>query len=256
MKKNVLKKLSFITAIIILGCIIIYLGIPYASAFSIGSPEFKTLTLNSSNNDYEIDLKFTEGKSFKYPLFAAWIEDSDENYIETIYVSKSISSSTFKNRVLRRPEALPCWSHRRNIKAQDGLYVPLHSAKDLDAVTGATPHSNFTIKTGSSLHNLSKFRILFEINQSFDWNDSYAKNSFPKDSIYSGPGGVGQPSVVYAVNIDKGELKDKNVFIMKAIGHGHYSGKNGIIFSNLEGITTALSIVDSIKVTIDRKTRN
>ncbi len=271
-KRNTLIKIA--TAIV--GLFILYLGIPFAyglytkdgihnAKYKMDTEDsnFQIISLNPNNYEYEIDFKFTKGKSFKHPIFAAWLEDSVGNYIETLYISKSISGSTFQHAkynnnkwvsgIIRRPEALPCWSHCRNIRAEDGLYIPLHSAPDLDAVTGATPQSNFIIKTGSSLKNLDKFKIMLELNQSFDWNEQYNKNSFPNDPIYSGPGGVGQPSIIYSVIVDKSVLEESHKFKMNVIGHGHHSGKNGIIYSDLTGITTALSIADNIIVSINNK---
>ncbi len=253
-------------AIAIIGCIILYFGITYNYAIDKSEnkdTDYQVISLKSDNYKYDIDLKFTKGKTFKYPIFAVWLEDSVGNYIETLYISKSIAGSIFQHAkyvnnkwsagIIRRPEALPCWSHRRNIKAEDGFYIPLHPASDLDAVTGATPQNNFIIKTGSSFEKLKKFRILLELNQSYDWNDFYSKNSFPNDSIYSGPGLVGQPSLVYSIDIDKGLLKKENNFPLKVIGHGHHSGKNGTIYTNLDSITTALSIADQITVSINSK---
>ncbi len=254
MKNKVFRNVVFIsTGIICLG-FLVYLLIPYLNIIfrfeQKTVSEYQTISLKSSNSLYEIDFELKKGKSFQYPLFAAWIEDSVGNYVETLYISKTISTSIFNHKVLRRPESLPCWSHSRNIKAEDGLYIPLHSASDLDAVTGATPRTNFMIKTGSMLDGIGHFRILFELNQSFDWNDSYTKNSYPNDSIYSGSGGVGQPSLIYEVDVDKNNLKERRNFNMKIIGHGHHSGKTGIIYNDLTGVTTALSIADSIKVSI------
>ncbi len=256
---------------------IIYLGFPYSDAlYKVGnnirnsmtgikdvSNEYQIIYTKTDDKEYEIDFEFKKGDSYTNPLFAAWLEDSIGNYIETLYISASISASTFKNgylkdkkwlpAILRRPEALPCWSHSRNIKAEDGLYVPLYPALDLDAVTGATPQNNFIIKTGSSLANVDNFRILFELNQSFDWNEYYAKNSFPTDSIYSGSGAVGQPSLVYSININKNDILKEHYFIMKPLGHGHHSGKNGYIDTNFDKISTALSIADRIIIAIHKK---
>ncbi len=275
MKRLVLGSIILILVVIFLRVILVYLGVPFNAFFNIWgnntrhintgiqekTQNYQTILLKSINKSYSIDFEFKKGKSFKHPVFAAWIEDSIGNYIETLYISKSIAASTFQQvkyenkkwipGVVRRPEALPCWSHSRNIKSEDGLYIPLHSASDLDAVTGATPKNNSIIKTGSSLKaNINCFRILFELNQSFDWNDTYSENSYPKDSIYSGSGKVGQPSLIYSIDISKHKLNEKKSYLMKLIGHGHYSGKNGKIYSIIEGLSTALSIADHIKVSI------
>jgi polyphosphate kinase len=37
---------------------------------------------------------------------------------------------------------------------------------------------------------------------------------------------------------------------LNPIGHGHYSGKNGKLFTDLSSLTTALKIVKSLKVKV------
>ena len=222
--------------------------------------DYQIIKLNNTIGNYSVDIEIKKGKYFGYPLFAVWIEDSTGNYLKTIYVSKSISSSIFrkvkkvgnkwKPDVVRRPEALPYWSHKRNIKALDGLYVPLSSSPDIDAVTGATPTSNFIISSNIDMNNFNGFRILLEVNQSFDWNNYYSKDKFPTDSIYSGSGNVGQPALVYLVYVSKETLQTKNVFLMELIGHSHHSGASGELFSDLSNITTAKEIIDRAIVTI------
>lgn len=184
-----------------------------------------------------------------------WVEDIDGNYIESLFVPKSIATSEYLNgkpdkngiwkpAIVRRPESLPYWAHKRGIRASDGLYIPLGKAYDIDAVSGATPTEDFIINSKAKLGKLKKFRILMEVNQSFNWNKYYSKDRFPNDSIYSGSGRVGQPAIVYAVDVDLDKIKTSKNYLFESIGHSHHSGKTGELFTDMLNITTALDIID------------
>ena len=57
-----------------------------------------------------------------------------------------------------------------------------------------------------------------------------------------------QPALVYEAVIDLKYLKDS--YKMNAVGHSHYSGKTGELFTDLSTLTTALQIADSIIVKV------
>ena len=223
--------------------------------------DYQIIELEKTIGSQKMSIEVKKGRSFKYPLLAVWVEDSIGNYIETLYVSKQIASSVFgkKNKVsgiweptvIRRPEALPYWSHKRGIIASDGLYLPLNGPPDLDGVTGATPTSNFMIKTRGRVFQSGNYKIFLEINQSYDWNEYYSAKRFPDDLIYSGSGNVGQPSLVYSTKIILNDSSSKTYHIMNLIGHGHHSGKNGKLYTDLKNITSAKMIADRIIVTIE-----
>jgi len=276
-RQSKFKKLQapFILITLVFVCIAIYLENPifnvvynWGNQFrneQLGKAEesldYQIIEVDKAIGNHKISIELKKGKAFQYPLFAIWAEDSIGNYIETLYVSRVISSSTFdygqkdngkwKAAKIRRPEALPYWSHKRGIQASDGLYIPLNESPDLDAVSGATPTGNFIIKSKSDFKSNSDYRILIEINQSYDWNEHYTKNKFPDDKVYSGSGQVGQPSLIYATNFKKTELETPTHKIMNLIGHGHYSGKDGRLYKNLSQITTAKKIADRIIVTLN-----
>lgn len=223
--------------------------------------DYQIIELEKAVGNYKISVELKKGKAFQYPLFAIWAEDSIGNYIETLYISRVISSSTFdygkkvndnwESAVIRRPEALPYWSHKRGIHASDGLFIPLNGAPDLDAVSGATATDNFIVKSKSDFNNLNNYRILLEVNQSYDWNEYYTQDKFPNDKIYSGSGQVGQPSLVYATEIKNTKLKSTNHKIMNLIGHGHHSGKDGKLYKDVSQITTAKNIAERIILTLE-----
>ncbi len=222
--------------------------------------DYQIIELDKAIGNKKISVELKKGDAFQYPLFAIWVEDSIGNYIETLYISRVISSSTFdygkkvddnwESAIVRRPEALPYWSHKRGIQSSDGLFIPLNGAPDLDAVSGATPTSNFIVKSRANFNNDIGYKVLVEINQSYDWNGYYTKNKFPDDKVYSGSGQVGQPSLVYATEIKKTELKYTTHKIMNLIGHGHHSGKDGKLYKDVSQITTAKNIAERIILTL------
>jgi hypothetical protein len=86
-------------------------------------------------------------------------------------------------------------------------------------------------------------QVFLEVNQTWDWNEYWTNDKFPDDPEYSTSC---QPSLVYEAALDAG-MPDKTV-IMKPIGHGHYSGKDGSLNSDLSTLTTALRIAGQISV--------
>ncbi|MEO9852988.1 MAG: hypothetical protein ABJH72_09560 [Reichenbachiella sp.] len=221
--------------------------------------EYQMIQLNSDipgAGGLEIEVK--KGEAFQYPLFAIWVEDSKGQYLETLYVSRVIASGVYDYGVeidgvwtpssKRRPEALPYWSHKRNIRALDGFYIPLEKALDLDGVSGATPTDNFIVKSRAKSEHMGSFRIMMEVNQSYDWNEYYNRNQFPDDKIYSGSGQVGQPALIYQSELFHFSGSYDTYSLMKLIGHGHHSGQDGKLYSNLSQITTAKDIVDRVIV--------
>lgn len=137
-----------------------------------------TLVFNLNGKGNEIIVNFEKGKKFSHPVIAIWLEDMSENYVQTLYVSKSIGKGIFEHGKTdngiwepcekRRPSTLPYWAHKRGIKANDGLYVPDINTQVADANTGATPQKNFNIQTKTDKVLSGKYRIVFEINEAFD----------------------------------------------------------------------------------------
>jgi len=204
----------------------------------------------------EITLNFSKGSAHNYPMMAAWLEDENGNYLQTLYVNQSVAKGYFnyadkkegewKPGPLVRPAALPVWSHKRGVKSDEGHYMPTQNSPMPDAVTSATPKAGFILESKSDKQLTGKFRVMFEINQSWDWNEFWTNNKFPDDDEYKTSA---QPSVVYAVEIDPENPQDS--YEMKPIGHGHYSGKDGSINSDLKTITSALKIADKITVEVN-----
>ncbi len=203
----------------------------------------------------ELEIIFRRGNTHNHPLMAIWVEDLEGNYIQTLFVAKSIGTGVFEHGrashgkwlpgEVRRPAALPVWSHKRGIRAADNLFVPDSLNPISDAYTGATPTGDFNMIVKLDNPTLRKFNLFFEINQSWDWNQYWTNNKYPDDTDYKSSS---QPSLIYktTVNMDS-EVKK---YSMELIGHGHYSGKNGDIYENLNSITTAREITASIDILV------
>ena len=89
--------------------------------------------------------------------------------------------------------------------------------------------------------------INFEINRSYDWNEHYSVDKYPDDFVYN-DGSNGQPSLLYQGKVDLTDAKQ--VVLLELMGHGHYSGKDGKVYPDLTGYTTALEIVKRAVVVV------
>ena len=103
----------------------------------------------------------------------------------------------------------------------------------------------YSIKLSDRLSG--QYRVRFEVNHSFDYNEYYSSDRFPNDPIYSGDGYTAQPSVIYQTIIDFGN--PSKLLQMEVVGHGHHSGQNGDVYPDTSKLTTALELVERILVT-------
>jgi hypothetical protein len=117
-----------------------------------------------------------------------------------------------------------------------------------DAYSGATPVTSFILTAHADGPLPAKFRVMFEVNQNWDWNEYWTNDKYPGDNYYLNSA---QPAVVYESLVDQAALRDR--YIMKPIGHSHPSGKDGELDSDLSTLTTALQIADSIVVRVSEK---
>lgn len=216
-----------------------------------------TIQLPGANSDLALEVVFTKGGAHNHPTFAIWIEDMDENYIQTLFITKSIGTGIYGHGPLtnetwdtrpgpqKRPATLPYWLHKRS----DFFKVPLlpdSSNPVVDGYTGATPTGDFVIKTGATGSLPSKFRLIMEINQPWDWNE-YWTNALYNDPDYKTSC---QPSLVYAVTIDMNNPGAEQH--LNPIGHGHYAGKDGKLYTDLSTMTTALNIISKATVKLTK----
>jgi hypothetical protein len=216
--------------------------------------EHITFQTNINGQGNALSLEFVKGPEHNHPLMAVWIEDMDGNYIQTLYVATSIAKGVFaygdkstgrwKAGEIQRPAALPYWAHKRNVMNDKGNYMPRPGFEVPDAYSGATPKANFTLETRTDKPMSGKFRVLMEINQSWDWNRYWTNNKFPDDREYKTSS---QPAIVYAAEVTAGVPGE---YPMQPIGRSHHAGADGKLYNDLETLTTALKIVESVKVVV------
>ncbi len=214
---------------------------------------FTELQLGANNNGSSITLQFERGKQHNHPLFAVWLADENGKFIQTLYISKSIAKGYFErgsNKTgrwmpgeIQRPASLPFWAHKRGIKNEYGTYMPTPRQPEVDAYTGATPQTSFILNITTENTLAGKYKIMLELNQSWDWNDDWNNAKFPGDKEYKTSS---QPALVYCVDIDT--FQPEREYIMSPLGHSHYSGKDGSLSTDLSTITTALEIAKRITV--------
>lgn len=209
-----------------------------------------SITINSENSDTQYRISFINGKGYNAPTFVLWTEDMQGNYLKSLFITKSYASGVFGHEKVNdstwkpipgpsyQPAALPYWTNKKGLINNETL-IPTHENPFVDALTGATPEQNFEIIVPEN--NEGKFRLLFEVNQTWDWNDYWTNNKYPESAAYKNSA---QPSVVYAVTISN----DMNEFYMNPIGHGDAKGESGKLFTDLSTLSTAKEIFKSIKI--------
>jgi len=225
-------------------------------------------------------LSVKEGKHWKHsfrvmlvakvvtePQMAFWLEDTAGDFVATVFVTHRAATDDWraspgeKAGRIRRPSALPVWRHghkaggvqpastctachaRRRMEDKSTAGVA-----ELDAITGATPPSGFTrewvlpagLKPGV-------YVVKAEINQSRDFTSVFRSDLPESDPNASGGKmGSGQPSVVWQGTITLGA--GPTLAVLKPAGHGHPAGADGEVTPDLSALTTALDIVESIRV--------
>lgn len=213
------------------------------------------ITSNPEGKGPKLEIEMIRGEGHNHPLMAIWVEDPDGQFIQTLYVAESIGKGIFRHGdasrgfwmpgEIRRPAALPYWGHHRGIQADDGLYIPTPEDPIADAYSGPTPEKSFILHTRLDEPGLRQFKVLFEINQTWDWNEYWTNNKFPDDEEYKTSC---QPAVVYATTIDLDEPQPE--YQMEIIGRSHHSGANGELYDDIHTLTTALHIAEEIIVRV------
>lgn len=209
------------------------------------------ITSNPNGSGVALEIEMERGNGHNHPLMAIWIESEDGHFIQTLYVAESIGKGMFQHGdaskgfwmpgEIQRPAALPRWSHQRGIINENGLYLPTPSSPVPDAYSGPTPAQSFILHTRLDEPGLNQFRVLFEINQTWDWNEYWTNNKYPEDEEYKTSC---QPAVVYYTSIDLENPKEE--YVMEVLGRSHHSGASGELFTDLETLSTALHIADKI----------
>jgi hypothetical protein len=215
-----------------------------------------TVQTNKGEDGLNLEIKFLKGKSFNHPTFSFWVEDLDGNYIETLMVTEYVAKGIFGHGSLgegkwdskpgpaERPSTLPVWLHKQLIES-GGKLLPSPENPVPDAITSATPTGDFVLETVIKNKLPKKFRLMMEINQTWDWNEYWNNSLFPYDFNYKASC---QPALVYAVTIDKDQPQKE--YYLNPIGHSHYSGKDGELYTDISTITTAKEIAYKVYAVI------
>jgi hypothetical protein len=215
------------------------------------STEIKqSILLSDEESGLQFRINFIKGDGYNYPTFALWLEDMQGNYLKTLYITQSYASGVFGNQKVGdsiwkplpgpsyQPAALPYWTHKKGL-IKDQTLVPNPEDPFVDAYTGATPENNFEIIINEDKNE--NFKLIFEVNQAWDFNRYWTNNKFPESEAYKNSA---QPSLVYEAALDpkSGKLH------MQAIGHGDPKGESGQLFSDITTLSTAKEIFESIKI--------
>jgi hypothetical protein len=248
-----MKIVSVVYSLVILSTVLLITNCSVQQDISSNKINTDTIRIDGTGKGIALQIDFVKGPAHNHPTFAVWLEDMDQNYIKTLFVTKSIATGIYGHGPIQkevwdvkpgpqqRPATLPYWLHKRS----EALNIPLlpDSVNPvLDGYTGATPKSNFVIKAGTPVSLPRKIRVLLEINQPWDWNE-YWTNSLYDDADYRTSC---QPSLVYSVSIDMD--KPAAEYYMNPIGHGHFAGKDGFLYTDLRTMTTALNIIDHVSI--------
>ncbi|OQA01800.1 MAG: hypothetical protein BWY70_00253 [Bacteroidetes bacterium ADurb.Bin408] len=241
--------------LIFLSLIYMVASCAYEPRKSMNEPEKTVISTNAAGQGFGLEVEIEKGPAHNHPLMAIWLEDTAGRYIQTLYVAQSVAKGFFQHGdktggkwlpgPIRRPATLPYWAHKRNVKESDGMYMPSQQNPIPDAFTGATPQGSFVLKTKTDTKNTFTFKVLLEINQSWDWNTYWHNSKYPYDNDYKSSS---QPALVYEALVDTRNTGES--IPMKLIGHSHWSGKTGELFTDLSTITTAKDIVKSAVVKV------
>jgi len=174
----------------------------------------------------------------KTPQYAAWIETVDGSYVETLIVTSRASHGDWRgNPKGGRPDALPVWAHAT---------AAVSEKSTIDAASSATPDGDKPVSASTGgLVRGNEYIIRFEINHSFDYNDTWSKSAKKGETYFSGVNG--QPSLVYGARFIAGKAAS---VVLAIEGHGSVDGRDGSIVQGTDGMTSALSIADAVRATV------
>ena len=176
-------------------------------------------------------------KEKREPQFSVWLEDSDGNFIRTLYVTERASHKSWMMSPKEgRPESLPVWYHSSKHESSKTKKQDAKNAQ-LDAVTSATPKGGIIFN--AEIED-KEYYIRAEFNTSFDYNDYYTKKN---------SGVNGQPSVIYSAKIPA-DFNNESDEIKLSFddGCGSIDGADGKVHSDVSNLTTATEIVKLIAV--------
>jgi hypothetical protein len=232
------------------------LGMAVAATVAAGGNR-EEIVGQTSNQGVRVEVEIEEGSAYLHrlkvlplirvqspPQVAIWLETESGEFLETLYVTSRAGTNSWRSAPLdstpaeeiRRPEALPVWSHRAK------------TAGEPDAMSSATPDSSYTVRSRLPA-NIDGVCIRLEVNHSTDFNDAFPRDVPPGAPGYSGGSwGSGQPSLIYGASLDAEEQSHTRE--LELLGHGSPAGEDGMIHREISGLTSALQILDGVRVRV------
>jgi hypothetical protein len=172
------------------------------------------------------------------PQMAIWLENQENHRIRTIMVTYRMGSCDWGGQI-QRAIALPYWVGFYN--RQTGTSgPPTRENPAPDAITYATPKSRLIIH--ASVPKGSKWNYFIEVNVSGDFNAGFPKQS--KDGRADREGN-GQPSLVYGGVIKAIPGAESQPAVL---GRTDQYQPVAQLVENIEGMTTALELLETITV--------
>jgi hypothetical protein len=174
------------------------------------------------------------------PQLAVWLEQPGSGKIRTLFVTYRTAKGEWHGKI-ECPVSLPYWLSRyRKESGTTGLPGPKNPVPD--AVSGATPKKEFTVKT--VLPEGSRWNYYIEVNASGDYNrrfPSVSDNGMPDSQ------GNGQPSLIYTGEIEAVPGQRSTPLLA---GRTKQLNRVDKIIKNLEGITSAKGLLTKITVRV------
>lgn len=253
-----MKIVSYVFMIFAVTLILVSFGCSPMRSSSKNQLANEKILVNEKGNGTSLELVLTPGKAHNHPSFAIWAETLQGQFIQTLFVTQSVGTGFYGHGKIgteqwsegagpqSRPASLPYWLHKR-VADNEEFQLPSPDHPVPDAYTGATPLNGANVFLKSDQELPEQFKLMMEVNQPWDWND-YWYNTRYDDPDYRTSC---QPSLIYFVTID--QKKEEKSFWLNPIGHGHYAGKTGELFTDLSTITTAKEIFSSIQINLIQK---
>jgi hypothetical protein len=247
-----MKKLSLLLLMFMLLVVVSACQSPRLTK-STEADETVTVTKLYDEHGSHFTITLTPGRHHNHPTFAIWIEDIYGSLVQTVFVTQSIATGYYRygdagdGTWLKtpgeaiRPAALPYWMHKREGFNPAEPKLPSPDMPFPDAMTAATPPARLLLESKINLPDV--FRIVLEVNQPWDWNNHWTNSKFPGNVNYMTSA---QPSVIYAVTVNLNDGFD--VYHLNPIGHGSYDGSDGMLYTDLSTLTTALQIFTNLTV--------
>lgn len=168
------------------------------------------------------------------PAIAVWAETKTGTMIETLYLPDELSFAdnvAWKGSLTQRSHILPIWRNR--FTAISGI----GPNGEADATSGATETHSFALDPYLVTDKEQKFIICVEVNAPADPNHDWPD---PK---------IGQPSLLYTAYIETDA--EQAYAILELTAHGGEAENNGNLQYDLDGITTAKTLVDLLLVKLE-----